>query len=340
MARILVSGAFGNVGRSTVAALLAEGHSVLAFDRPTGVNQRLARSLIGQCKSGGGVASSGGNHGGNGSSTGLELRWGDIRDTRAVAAAVADCDAVVHLAAIIPPLADRVPELAAAVNVGGTRNIIAACEALSRPLIHASSIALYGDRVCDPFIQVDDPVHPAPDDVYGFQKAEAEGLVRNAGCPWTILRLSYVVSRRKLALDPLMFRMPLATSIEVVHTEDAGRAFAHAVEAEASRGKTYNIGGGAKCRTSYREYLLSMFTLFGLGRKNQLPEAAFARQGYHCGWLDSEKAELALHFQKKTLADYYVEVAEEARRLAVFVSLVPKLVFRSIMRRSPYLPVR
>lgn len=322
MERVLVTGAFGNVGRSTILSLIEEGYGVQAFDRPTSVNRRLARKLIHQLKSTG--------------VEGLKVFWGDIRDKKALDTASDRCSSVIHLAAIIPPLADRIPDLAFSVNVGGTQNIIESCQNSGRTLIHASSIALYGDRVKNPAIQVEDPVQPAPGDVYGFQKAQAEELVRNATCPWTILRLSYVVSRRKLAMDPIMFRMPLATSIEIIHTEDAGRAFAHAVAAHETRGETFNIGGGDRCRTTYREYLVSMLTLFGLGKKIRFPEAAFAQQGYHCGWLDSEKAEKALRFQKKTLADYYVEVAEEARRVSVFAAMVPGLIFKSIMHRSPY----
>lgn len=322
MKQVMVTGAFGNVGRSTILSLIEEGYGVHAFDRSSRKNRHLARVLIRQLK--------------RAKAARLVIFWGDIRDKNAVDTAAAQCDCVIHLAAIIPPLADRVPELACSVNVGGTRNIIASCENSGRTLIHASSIALYGDRVKNPAIHVEDPVQPAPGDVYGSQKARAEELVRNATCPWTILRLSYVVSRRKLAMDPIMFRMPLDTCIEIVHTEDAGRAFVHAIVATETRGKTFNIGGGDRCRTTYREYLNSMLTLFGLGRRIHFPEAAFARQGYHCGWLDSEKAEQVLRFQRKTLADYYVEVAEEARRVAVFVAIIPGLIFRSIMHRSPY----
>lgn len=326
MEKILVTGAFGNVGCSTVQAVLDAGYGVMAFDRDTRGNRLLARKLLTSHRPG--------------ASPAVEVFWGDIRDSEAVQTAAGSCVAVIHLAAVIPPLADRHPDLAASVNVGGTRTVIAVCESLGLPIIHASSIALYGDRLANPHICVDDPVQPAPGDLYGFQKAEAESLVRKASCPWTILRLSYVVSRRKLAIDPLMFRMPLSTSIEVVHTEDAGRAFAHVLGVEACRGKTYNIGGGERCRTSYRDYLLSMFRLFGFRRRLVLPPKAFASQGYHCGWLDSELAEQALCFQRKTLADYYVEVAEEARRLALLVSFVPGLAFRLLMRRSPYLKTR
>ena len=56
-------------------------------------------------------------------------------------------DAVIHLAAIIPPATDRVPDLARKVNVDGTRNLIAQMEssATAKRLVFASSVGIFGD---------------------------------------------------------------------------------------------------------------------------------------------------------------------------------------------------
>ena len=69
-----------------------------------------------------------------------------------VLAAVSGQDVVVHLAFIIPTLSatgiqsERQPDLAYAVNVGGTRNLIAAAQEQDRPprLIFSSSVHVYG----------------------------------------------------------------------------------------------------------------------------------------------------------------------------------------------------
>ena len=102
--RVLLTGAFGNIGVKTLAELIAQGHKVRCFDTPTKANERVARGFANQ----------------------IDVRWGDIRRTDDVAAAVAGQDVVIHLAFVIPRLSvtgvnseDR-PDWAREVNVGGT----------------------------------------------------------------------------------------------------------------------------------------------------------------------------------------------------------------------------
>jgi len=315
--RILVTGGFGNVGRSAIAALLAAGDSVTVLETATGRNRRLAKTCARGCR----------------------VLFGDIRDAETARLAVEGQEAIVHLAALIPPGADRAPELARAINVGGTARLLEAAEASpARPhFVLASSISVYGDRVFDYWISVGDRLEPSPGDEYGRTKVEAERLVRESGLPFSILRLTYIVWRKKLSLDPLMYHMPLATKIEICHTEDTGRAFAAAVRRPAALGATFDIGGGAACRTTYREYLDRMFGLFGLGDAGFLPEEAFAASGFHCGWYaDSDEAERALGFRRKSLEDYYGEVREEARWKKLGATLVRPILRRALLAKSPF----
>jgi nucleoside-diphosphate-sugar epimerase len=69
-----------------------------------------------------------------------------VTDSAAVAAVVDRADAVVHLAALIPPPSGRRPELARRVNVEGTRIVAeAVARAPRRPrLVHASLLSVYG----------------------------------------------------------------------------------------------------------------------------------------------------------------------------------------------------
>jgi len=316
MKTVLVTGAFGNVGRSALAALDGMGMATRAFEYPSKANRVLARTL--------------GRH--------ADMVWGDVRDAGAVAAAVDGVDAVIHLAAVIPPAADADPARAAAVNIGGTANVLAAVEASPRRprLVFSSSVATYGDRVRDWYIRVDDPLHPCDDDEYAKQKVECERLVRASATDWVICRLSYIVWRRKLAMDPLMFRMPPATRLEVCHTEDTGYALAKAAFCDEAVGGTYNLAGGESCRTDFRAYLDRMMSLFGLGDSRFLPDAAFSDRGYHCGYLDTAEAQRLFGFQRKTLEDYYAEVAEEAKGLRFWARLFAPAVKASILARSPY----
>ena len=60
------------------------------------------------------------------------MHWGDLRDPGRVNAVVAEAcpDAILHVAAVIAPLAYVRPQLARAVNVGGTRNLLEAAATL------------------------------------------------------------------------------------------------------------------------------------------------------------------------------------------------------------------
>jgi nucleoside-diphosphate-sugar epimerase len=291
--KVLLTGAFGNVGKSTLNALISRGYAVRVFDVDTPQNQSHAESYMDNPQ--------------------VEIAWGDLRKKEDVLRAVDDTiDVIIHLAAIIPPLADKEPELAKSVNVGGTKNILEAIEAQDDPprLIYTSSISVYGDRINNPFIQVTDPAIPNEDDEYARTKLASEKLIHNADITWAIFRLTYIVSPDRLQMDPLMFHMPLETCIEICHTEDAGLALANAVECNDIWGTICHIAGGEKCRTTYRDYVEHMMDIFGLGR-NWLPEEAFSTGKFHCGFMDTTHSQNLLHYQHRTLEDYYSEVRKK-----------------------------
>lgn len=91
-------------------------------------------------------------------------------------------------------------------------------------------MAIYGDRRKSPLIKPTDPPNSNPDDAYAKQKLKCEKLIRDSKLKWAIFRLTYIVSPDKLQMDPLMFKMPLDTPIEICHTKDVGTALANAVK--------------------------------------------------------------------------------------------------------------
>ena len=83
---------------------------------------------------------------------GAEVIFGDIRDDDTVNAAVLGCDAVVHLAAQVSvPRSMESPEETYDINVGGTDNLLRACEnnGVNR-FVMASSAAVYGTNEAFP----------------------------------------------------------------------------------------------------------------------------------------------------------------------------------------------
>ncbi len=122
--RVLITGAMGNLGGFAVPELLARGVCVRSFDVPSKPNLGQARRY----------------------GTSVEFFWGDVRNAAQVERATQEVDVVVHLAGIIPPLAHERPDLAEAVNVGGTRHVYDAALAQSVPpkVLLASSFDVFG----------------------------------------------------------------------------------------------------------------------------------------------------------------------------------------------------
>jgi nucleoside-diphosphate-sugar epimerase len=313
--KILVTGAFGTVGVRTLEQALSAGHTVTAFDLDTHRNLSVARQFRKQCR----------------------IVWGDIRDFPTVSRVVEGQDCILHLAAVIPPAAIADPLLAENVNVEGTRNLISAAESLSRPprLVFASSVAVYGDRLDSPLIWTTDEPCPNPDDAYAHHKLRCEALLKSSSLDWLILRLTYIVSARHLTPHPLMFEMPLETSIEICDARDAGAAFVRAAERTGINRTVLNIAGGPRCRISYGDYLGQMMEIFGIGW-NALPRFAFSRSGFHCGFMDTTESQSLLGYQSIGLDDFFLEVRRLWDPKKFVVRLFRPLIIRWILGQSPY----
>lgn len=267
----------------------------------------------------------------------FQLILGDLCDPAILQKAAADVDFVIHLAAIIPPLADREPDLAERVNIEGTRMLLQALERQSPSafFLYTSSISIYGDRIYNPWITVEDPLLPSYGDEYAQTKIKAESLIRKSRLKWSIFRLSAIMGPQT-RLNPLFFHMPLDTNLEIATARDTGFALVEAIyHQEEIRGNIYNLSGGEKCRTTYRDFLTTVFRIMGL-KKLDLPENAFAMKNFHCGnYADAELLENILHFQQDTLEDYYNLLDKNSSRaLKIFNSIFHGMIRVFLLIRS------
>lgn len=318
--KILLTGASGALGYQTAQKLVAAGYDVIAMDLPGRKRRRRLRGLRGKA----------------------ELVYGSVNDPALMEALVRRAEAVIHLAAVLPPQADRNPELARQVNEGGTAVLADAIRSHNPHcfLLYASSISVYGDRLAEPWIQVGDPLKISVGDHYAITKIHAEELICAAGIPFAIFRLTAVMGLPKT--DPLMFHMPLATPLEIVSAWDTADALVAAMaRREELEGRIFNLGGGPGCRTTYAAFLQRMFRIYGL-RFHYLLEEAFAKKNFHCGWyLDTGVLNDILHFQQTDLEGYYAAVQKETRSLVRFFSkLFSRPILRALLRKSEPLQAR
>ncbi|MHA1556181.1 MAG: NAD-dependent epimerase/dehydratase family protein [Candidatus Heimdallarchaeota archaeon] len=314
--KVLLTGAFGNVGASTLKYLLEREYEITCFDKSTFETRQTARRF---------------------KKSNLRIIWSDIRNKKAVEKAVQDQDLVLHVAAIIPPKANRNNKYTMQVNFGGTKNVVDAIKAQKNPprLIYTSSVAIYGDvrNKDSPIVKEDLEPNPSPGDHYAVTKLNAEKYIKESGVEYTIFRLSYIPNSQKIKLTPLMFRMPLDTPIEFTHTEDTGLALANAIESKKVMGKTFNLGGGAKCQFYYKDYLERMLPLMGI---EMLPDEAFGDDPFHCCYYDTIELNKLLQFQNHTFEDLLQEMvanAQSQRRLAI---MFKPFVKPALLALSPY----
>ncbi len=315
--KVLLTGAFGNVGTSALHALLKRGHAVRCFDLNTRANRKAARRLTGQ----------------------VEVMWGDLRRPEDVTAAVRGQEVVVHLAFIIPKLSatgvqsEERPDWAWEINIGGTRNLLTAMKATRRPpaILFASSCHIYG-RTQDlvPPRQVSDP--PQPIEHYAHHKVECERMVRTSGLRWAVFRLAATLPV-SIKLDPGMFDVPLNNRIEFVHTRDVGTAIANAVDNEGVWGRVLHIGGGPRCQYYYRDIAERILEAMGVG---MLPEEAFSRVPFPTDWLDTRESQELLHYQQRDLDDYVRDMLALVGYKRHLIALFRPLVRHRLLAQSPY----
>lgn len=326
--RVLLTGAFGNIGLFTARALLARGFHVTTFDVGTPRTRKLAAEL--------------------GPGTHTHARWGDIRDPSEVRRVVqaAQPDAVVHLAAVIPPPAYFDAALARAVNVDGTAHLLAAAASLASPprIVLASSYTVHGSRNGArelPLLTASTPVAPA--DAYAGHKVEAELLVRRGGLPWVILRIGTCLPFQPSRADPrtlrMSFELPRRSRSHCVDQRDVGTAFANAVDADAL-GKVLLIGGDASHRTRQGEMVQGYHRALGLApfldEAYAVPDPAVDDAWYFEEWMDTSESQALLRFQRHTLADYFAAVGRANQIQALLLRPFGKLVRRQICKSSPY----
>lgn len=290
--RVLVTGAFGNIGASTLHELLEAGHQVRGFDLDNKRNRETARAFEGR----------------------LQTIWGDITRPEDVTKAVEGCQAVVHDAALLPPTSERDEALTQAVNVGGTRNVISACETRPAPprLVFASSISLFGPSAGrEPPCRPDDPI--VTSDFYTRSKAACEELLRASAVDWVILRFA--------AVPPLeagsehfdlaqFFGTDPDTRIEYLHRLDAGLAQARAVESREASRKVLLIGGGERCQLTMGSFNEIFLDAAGLGA---FPRTAYGSQSFYTDWMDTEESQRLLDYQRHDLSHFRQELDEKLR---------------------------
>jgi nucleoside-diphosphate-sugar epimerase len=240
--KILLTGGAGYIGSTLTPFLLAAGHQVRVLDYLAYGGQ----SLLGVW-----------------AHPGFEFIRGDIRDREILRTAVADRDAVVHLAAIVgDPACSREPDLARSTNLDASLALIAESQSAGvERFICASTCSNYG-KMKNTSQYVDEESELSPVSLYAETKVAVETALLESGrsehwCP-TPLRFAtiYGVSpRMRFDLTVNEFTMEILTKKRLkvygeqfwrpyVHVRDAARAIDLVLNSSPGLvgGRVFNVG--------------------------------------------------------------------------------------------------
>ena len=264
-------------------AFLKDGFQVRVFDLDTPRNRESAAQLEGRA----------------------EVVWGDITQPDSVRNALEGVDAVVHMAAILPPLADEKPDLARKVNIGGTRLLVDLMHERGGhvPFVFTSSVAVFGPTPATTEPLCPDKHVPKPQGPYAETKLEAEDIIKQSGIDYLILRLTAVMYFTFEVSDlRRMFEIPLNNRLEFCHPDDLAVAIVNAVKRfDAVKGNTLVVSGGPDQRMLYKDMVGNMLGVLGLPLP---PDGKFSREPYYLDWYETAKTQELLRFQRKTFRDY------------------------------------
>ncbi|MEA2790974.1 MAG: CDP-paratose 2-epimerase, partial [Acetobacteraceae bacterium] len=283
---LLIFGGAGFVGSNLADTVMSGGEDVIVFDnlsRP-GVERNLNW-----------LATRHGNR--------LHAVLGDLRDSVAVEAAVADAAAVVHLAAqvaVTASLTDPLEDFT--VNAQGTLTILEAIRRLApeTPLVFASTNKVYGaltdlpmQRLSDRYVPVDPHIRDRGIDEtrslsfctpYGCSKGTADQYVldyaHSFGLRTAVLRKSCIYGPRQFGTEdqgwvahfliralrdePITIYGDGHQVRDVLHVHDAVAAYLTALKhIDRLSGQAFNLGGGTDNAVSLRMVLDEIATLTG-----------------------------------------------------------------------------
>ncbi len=240
--RVLVTGAGGFIGSHLTEALVRSGAKVRAFVRYNSRNGRgsledLERSLL----------------------ENLEIIAGDLRDSDAIERAVAGCEVVFHLGALVGiPYSYQNPREVVETNVLGTLNILTAAreQGISR-LVHTSTSEVYGSAC---YVPIDEKHRLQGQSPYSASKIGADKLAESFYAAYDLPVVtvrpfnSYGPRQSARAVIPTMITQALTgDNIRLGNTEtkrdftfvvDTAAAFLAAAQAENAVGRVFNAGSG------------------------------------------------------------------------------------------------
>ena len=283
---VLVTGGAGSVGKRVAQKLQHEGYKVRVFDLPSA------------------------NFSGLEGKDGFEVVKGDLTKDTDVEQAVQGADAVVHLAALLPPFSERNRKVTFSVNVEAVAKVaLSLKEQNARAiLVFSSSVSTYGDTTSlIPPITNDIPQQAL--DIYAESKITAERQLKETYPDAVTLRIA-PISVPAIQSPPNVWPFMADQRVEFVHRDDVVTALCNAVIKQI-RGQVLNIAGGSTWRMTGRAYVKDYFDILDV----PIEEARFMQEPGWCDWYDTGVSQSLLKYQNTSYQAYLDQLHIEAKKM-------------------------
>jgi UDP-glucose 4-epimerase len=326
--KILITGAFGNIGKAVIEEAHKRNHEILVFEIENKKTRKDAKKYRNKVK---------------------EVIFGDIRNFEDVKKAVQESEIVIHLAAIIPPTSKKRRELTMDINYGGTVNLIEAIKQTNQhtPFIFTSSASVMGPtQLQNKLVNRNDPLVITGN--YEESKIKCEEFLKKYGDNFLVFRLAGVLPtfsvRSFRSFFPYLeeiFDMHPDMRLEMIMAEDVATALVTGAEklrnGDTPKNQAYILGGGEKngWRLRGREFLSQLFGVLSLS----IPDQKYFTQDintYHLDWYDTTEAQQEFEIQNHTLDDYLKRVRKTFRIYKLPIMLLRKIITRQLAKMSTY----
>lgn len=304
MKKVLVTGAGGSIGINVIKYLLIEGkYEITVLD----IKNKRTQDNLKKYKNR------------------VNIIYGEVNDNILMEALVKDHDYIIHLAGIMPPLADFNFKVAELVDYNGTENIIKAINKYNSNcfLIYASTTNMYDSSLS---ASVKEKINVSDISNYSLNKFNTENLIRKKLKNYCILRLPLILNN--FNNEPFMLNIKKNSIVEVSTNYDASYAFVKALDyKDELNKKIFNVGMGSKGIIKYDEILKKILINYGISFKYILSRI-FLEHNYKSPVLtDSDDLDDIIHYRTDSLYNYFNRLKRRGKKRRIQKLLAKPLIW-------------
>lgn len=304
MKKILVTGAFGSIGKCVIKYLLSEGkYEITALDLKNKKNVKESKKYKNR----------------------INVIFGDINDTSLIESLVKDVDSVIHLASVMTPFSEFSKSLCELVEYNGTENIIKAINYYNPKcyFIYASTTSLYDSSLSGNVLE---KINISELNNFSYYKYITENLIKHKIKNYTILRIPLVLNN--IVNESFAYNVKRNSLIEVTTNYDVAYAFVKCIDYKNSiNKKIYNVGMGSKGRLYYNDVLKHILNYNGISFRYLLSRLFLEKNYYTPVLTDSDDLDNIIHYRHDTLNNYYKRLKNKGKKRKVRIILAKPIVY-------------